>query len=105
MAHETLEFAEFARRYCERHVNTPDGLAEIFQQQVELFQPDGWLLLECQDFSSSRLGHYVILPYGGQATLKTIPDRPVSPRGLASDMSVVVAVLPADKLPSQGGDK
>jgi hypothetical protein len=101
MAHETLEFAEFARRYCERHENTPMGLAEIFHRQVELYRPDGWMLLECQDFSSSRLGHYVILPYGGQATFKTIPDRPISPRGLASDMSVVVAVLPANALPGE----
>jgi hypothetical protein len=105
MAHETLEFAEFARRYCERHVNSPTRLAETLSQQVGLFHPDGWMLLECQDFSSSRFGHYVILPYGGQATFKEIPDRPISPRGLASDMSVVVAVLPADKLPSQGGGK
>jgi hypothetical protein len=98
--HATLDFDAFARRYCERHENTPEGLAEIFRRQVELFHPDGWLLLECQVLDSSRLGHYVIVPYGGQATLKAIPDRPVSPRGLASDMSVVVAVLPADKLPS-----
>jgi len=100
MAHETLDYTEFARRYCERHVNTPEELAETLRHQITLFQPDGWMLLECQVLDSSRLGHYVILPYGGQATFKTIPDRPVSPRGLASDMSVVVAILPADKLPS-----
>jgi hypothetical protein len=95
---DTLTFDEFAKRYCDRQEQTPDGLREILTTQKSRFHPEGWMLLECADMSSSRLGNLVILPYGGSATFKEIPKRPISPRGLASDMSVVVAILPVDNL-------
>jgi hypothetical protein len=97
---EHVNFQEFARRYCERHVNSPTRLAETLREKNAAFKPTGWLLLECQDFASSRFGHYAILPYGGNATLQEIPDRPISPRGCASDISVVVAVIKAEEVPS-----
>jgi hypothetical protein len=61
---------------------------------------DGWMLLECQVMDGSRLGSLTILPYGPNNTFARVPDHPISPRGLASDMSVVVGVLPAENLPS-----
>jgi len=96
---ENVTFQEFARRYCERMEQTPEGLAEVLRDRNDRFKPTGWLLLECVDLSSSRLGHYTILPYGGGATLQEIPAKPISPRGLASDMSSVVAIIKAEEVP------
>lgn len=95
---ETLSFLEFARRYCERQVNTPQDLYATLEAQQRAYAPNGWVLLECIDLSSSRLGSYTILPYGPNNTYKEPPSRPISPRGLASDQSVVVAVLLAKDL-------
>lgn len=89
-----LTFDEFAAKYCERQKQTPAGLLNTLKLQKEEFKPDGWVLLECAMLDSSRIGELTILPYGPNNTFKTIPEHPISPRGLASDMSVVIAVLP-----------
>lgn len=96
---ESLGFDEFARRYCERQEQTPDGLRAILTKQKALYSPTGWMLLQCIVLDSSRLGSMVILPYGGSATIKEVPDRPFSPRGLCSDISEVVATMPAEVFP------
>jgi hypothetical protein len=95
---ETLSFLEFARRYCERQVNTPQDLYATLEAQHRIYAPDGWVLLECKGLSSSRLGSYTILPYGPKNTYKEPPAGLISPRGLASDMSEAVAVLLAKDL-------
>ncbi len=94
-----LTFAQFAEKYCERQEQTPDGLLAILRAQRDKFKPIGWMMLECQMLDSSRAGSLTLLPFGPANTYKAIPDHPVSPRGLASDMSVVVAVLPMAELP------
>jgi hypothetical protein len=96
---ETLTFAAFAARYCARHESTPDDLKTTLNNQRDKFSPVGWMLLECQQLDSSRLGSLTILPYGPNNTFKAPPTQPVSPRGLASDTSVVVALLPTENLP------
>lgn len=93
-----LTFDEFAARYCETQEQTPEGLREILKLQVQNWHPIGFMLLQCQMLDSSYCGSHVILPYGPNNTYKAIPDHPVSPRGLASDTSVVVATLPAEAL-------
>jgi hypothetical protein len=93
-----LTYAEFAARYCELQEQTPDGLKAILQGQRDKYKPEGWFMLECQMLDSSRIGQLTILPYGPNNTFKTVPTHPVSPRGLASDMSTVCAVLPANGL-------
>jgi len=93
-----MTFNEMATLYCERQVNTPEGLRNTLLKQKRLFSPDGWMLLECQQFDSSKFASMVILPYGPNNTHKEVPDHPISPRGLASDMSVVVGVLTLDEL-------
>ena len=95
---EYLKFDEFARRYCERQEQTPGGLHEVLETQKEAFTPTGWMLLECQMMDSSRMGEYTILPYGPRNTFKSVPDHPISPRGLASDMSTVVAAMLVSEL-------
>lgn len=95
---ETMKFAEFATKYCERQECEPDKLREILSAQVARYHPDGWVMLQCEMLDSSYLGSLTILPYGPNNTFKSIPDHPVSPRGLASDMSVVVAVLPVSEV-------
>jgi hypothetical protein len=95
---KTLAFPEFAALYCERQEATPDELRDVLLNRVERFNPEGFILLECAMFDSSRLGEMTILPYGGGSTFKTVPTGPVSPRGLCSDMSTVVAVLPVKEL-------
>lgn len=94
-----MTFSEFARKYCERQDNTPQVLLGIFQNHGKTFQPEGWFMLECHDMSSSLLGSLVILPYGGTATYKAIPTHPVSPLGLASDMSTACGFILASELP------
>ena len=94
-----MTFDEFAAKYCERQLNTPDVLLSVLQTQRERFKPCGWMMLECVMLDSSQLGNLTLLPFGPNNTYKAIPDHPVSPRGLASDMSVVVAVLPMANLP------
>lgn len=93
-----MKFPQFAAKYCERQEQTPDGLEAVLSEQKKRFKPDGWMLLECQMMDSSRFMTLTILPYGPNNTYKTVPDHPVSPRGLASDMSVVVAILPASEV-------
>lgn len=99
---ETLDFPTFAARYCERQEQTPEGLLATLQDQQARYQPKGWMLLECQVFDSYRMGDLTILPYGGREnTYQEPPTHPISPRGLASDTSVVVAVLLAESLPGK----
>lgn len=95
---DSLTFSQFAAKYCERQVQTPEGLREVLKAQAARYQPEGWFMLECQMLDSSLLGSLTILPYGPNNTFKSIPDHPVSPRGLASDMSAVCAILPASEL-------
>ena len=89
---------EFLAKYCETQENTPAALRVTLMAQKQRFNPDGFMLLECQMLDSSRLGSRVILPYGPNNTFKTVPDHPISPRGLASDTSVVIGILKADQL-------
>ncbi len=95
---ERLPFEQFAARYCELQVQTPEGLREVLLAQKVRYQPHGWVLMECQDLSSSYMGNLVILPFGPNNSLREVPTRPLSPRGLASDMSMAVAVLMASDL-------
>ncbi len=87
-----LSFDDFAKLYCETQEQTPEGLRAVLQQQSERYQPLGYMLLRCEMMDSSRLGTRVILPFGPNNTFKEPPDHPISPRGLASDMSVVEAL-------------
>lgn len=93
-----LDFMTFARKYCDRQEQTPEGLHKVLTEQKQRFNPEGWVLLECQIFGSSSLGSLTIVPYGPNNTFKAPPEHPVSPRGMASDTSVVVAILLADSI-------
>lgn len=95
----TLTFDQFAAKYCERQEQTPEGLRAVLAAQKARYQPEGWFMLECEMMGSSWLGSLTILPYGPNNTWKTPPDHPVTPRGLASDMSCVCALLPASEIP------
>ena len=93
-----LNFRNFSDKYCERQENDYFQLLETLGKQNETYAPDGWVMLECQMMDSGRMGSLTILPFGPNNTYKTVPDHPVSPRGLASDMSVVVAIVKRDSL-------
>lgn len=106
MTFEKLTFGQLADRYCDRNTSqkngwTVKGLREVLRKQAETQCPDGWCLLECQDLSSSYMGSLTIVPYGPNNTWKAPPTTPVSPRGLASDMSMVVAVLTKGEFASE----
>jgi hypothetical protein len=94
-----VSFDEFAQLHCSRMVQTPEKLLEILEAQAAEYQPTGWMLLECQMFDSSTFGHFTIFPYGPNNSFKEIPTHPVSPRGLASDMSVATHYTLAAELP------
>jgi len=82
---------EILRRYCERQDATADGVSVRLSAIASTMEVSGWMLLECAMLDGSRLGELTILPFGPGCTFKAIPGHPVSPRGLASDMSTVVA--------------
>lgn len=88
-----MTWKNFSSLYCETQDCDEETLFNRLMKQREQWQPDGWFMLECQVLDSSRLGERVILPYGPNNTFKAVPEGPVSPRGLASDMSVVIAKL------------
>src|SRR4030095_4075512 len=88
-----LPFNSFASLYCDAKCFTPERLKSTLLSLATKFQPTGFMLLRCEMLDSSALGNRTILPYGPQNTYKTIPDHPISPSGLASDMSVVEATL------------
>lgn len=98
---ERFTFSQLASRYCERQDSTPTALLFVLESKVIEYQPDGFFLAECQMLDSSSLGSLVILPYGPRNTFKEVPSAPFSPRGLASDMSVAVAFMPAADLPKE----
>lgn len=93
-----MNFKDFANKYCERQEQTPEGLKAILQGQKVNFNPTGWVLLECHMLDSSLIGSLTILPYGPNNSLKEVPTHPVSPRGIVSDMSVVIGILEASEL-------
>lgn len=82
-----MTWLEFSQKYCERQAQTPDGLKEVLENQYRKLGNVGWMLLECQMMDSSLLGSLTILPYGPSNTYKEPTTRPISPRGLASDMT------------------
>lgn len=77
--------------YCKSQDCTPEDLEKRLESQKQEWHPIGFMLLKCEVFDSSRFGDRVILPFGPNNTFKEIPDHPISPRGLASDISVVEA--------------
>ena len=92
MAFEEITQDKLIRRYCEKQEQTHLGLLQILEAQADKCKPEGFMLLECQMMDGFRFGELVILPFGPNNTFKKPPTHPISPRGLASDMSVVVAV-------------
>ena len=90
---------EFASRYCETQDSTPEALTEILRSQVSQYNPVGFFMGEAQLMDSSWYGQVVILPFGPRNTYKAVPEQPFSPRGLASDASVVIGWMPAEDVP------
>jgi len=82
---------ELVSRYCETQDADARETNARMREIASGREVEGWMLLQGADMSSSYLGQQVILPWGPGCTFKEVPQHPVSPRGLASDMSVVVA--------------
>ena len=99
---ESITLNELVDRYTTRQEITSIQLRERLDDIVTRFNPDGFMLLECQVFDSSRFGSLTILPYGNHCTFKAPPDHAITPRGLASDMSTVVAVCKAKRKEDNG---
>lgn len=95
---KTMSWLEFSQSYCERQDSTPERLKEILLRQKHTYKPIGWVLLQCLLMNSSKMGQLTILPYGPNNSLKEPPTHPISPRGLASDMSVVIGLLPSSEI-------
>lgn len=79
-------------KYCETQECTPEDCDARMRALEATYDPDGFVLLECHVFGSSKLGERTIVPFGPRNTLKVVPEHPISPRGLASDMAVVVGI-------------
>lgn len=96
-----LAWMALAERYCARQLQTFEGLQRVLSDQLDKFKCEGWMLLECQMMDSSSMGYLTLLPYGPNNTYKTVPDHPISPHGLAPDMSIVEGILLASELPRE----
>ncbi len=92
---EPLNFHDLALFYCSLQDNTPASLEKTLADQYSRFRNTGWMVLECQMMDSSQCGQITLMPYGPGNSYKTVPDRPISPRGLASDMSIVLGFMPS----------
>lgn len=99
MNFEKVTRMELVRRYCETQEMAPLDLLDIIERQIVEFGPDGFFLARASLMDSSYFGSRVMLPYGPNNTFKTPPDHPFTPRGLASDTSVVECVWVLDKAP------
>lgn len=97
--HKLMTWEEFSGEYCTRQVQTPEGLSLLLREQVLRFDCVGFMLLECAQMDSSFFAQYAVLPYGPRNTYKEMPNHPISPRGLASDMSVVAGYIEAKDVP------
>jgi hypothetical protein len=93
-----MTFAEMAALYCETQECEVEQLRQRLIDQINTWEPNGWMLLECQMLDSSWMGSRVVLPFGPLNTFKEIPNHPISPRGLASDMSTVIGWIDAAEL-------
>jgi len=92
-----VDFDTFAKQYCDKQDTPPDGLRSILRDQLDRYEPVGWVMMECQVLDTSKAGRLAIVPYGPSNTWQTIPQTPVSLDGTASGTSVPVAVLLADR--------
>lgn len=97
-----VNYDQFDAMFRKGTDHPPDYLADALRTQAATYAPTGWFMLEVCDMWASRLGERRVVVYGENCTYKEVPTVAVSPRGLASDMSMVVAVLLADQLPSAG---
>jgi hypothetical protein len=93
-----MTFEELAAVYCETQECEPHELEEKLIVIAERDKPIGFMLLQCVMMDSSYFGSHTIMPFGPNNTHKELPDLPISPRGMASDMSIVVGVMPAAQL-------
>jgi len=94
-----LTWVECVGLFCGTQDCTPLQLAGDLDRQRKKFNPTGWVLLECQQLDSRYMGTHTMAPFGPTNTFKEPPTRPVSPRGLSSDMSVVIGILLVKELP------
>lgn len=96
---EKMTWKQFSSRYCDNTGHGTEWLIEILREQVRKYNPTGFFMAEAQVMDSTWFGQRVILPFGKYNTFKEIPDHPFSPRGLASDTSVVIGYIWANELP------
>ena len=89
---EEVKFHELVTRYCKTQEAEEEDVTLRLYRQLDEYDPDGFMLLVCEMMDSSLLGSHTILPFGPNNTFKVPPDHPISPRGRASDMSVVECV-------------
>lgn len=94
------DWSEFAQLYCERNDSTEEELIEALRVNTGTYQPMFFALMECQMLGSHQLGQRTIVPVGGAATWQNLPDKPVSLRGLASDMSSMIAFINVEDVPN-----
>ena len=94
-----MDWKEFSEAYCETQEQTPEGLLEVLKWQKKRYDPNGWMLLECQMLDSSYLGNRTILAYGPHNTFKEPTRMPIALNGLASHTSSVIGILKVEALP------
>lgn len=89
---ERMTLSKFINRYLETNTaKTFNDVINVLIAQHKAFNCDGWVLVE----KESRDGRSVLLPFGRNNTLTSIPDKPFSHTGLTSDLSVVVGWISA----------
>lgn len=84
--------------YCETQDAEAEQIAFILGER-EQNNPSikGWFIAECHMLDSGRAGERTLVCYGPGCTFSLPPATPFSPRGLASDMSVVTHYCENDR--------
>lgn len=72
------------------------GLTEEKLKEIMKFS-DGLFITECRMLDSTYMGERFVIPYGPKNTFEKPPTVPFSPRGLASDTSIVIAFVEREK--------
>lgn len=91
---EQITQTEIVSRYAETQQCSKEKLNKLLSQHREKYKPTGFLLLRCEGVGSPYFGLKEIIPFGPNHKVKEIPNHPISPRGLESDMSTIEAWTP-----------
>jgi len=95
-----VTWVEFSALFVSSQETTEKRFAADLRRMKERYDSEGFFIARCEVMDSSLFGNRVALGFGKSHTWKSVPDHPISIRGLASDTSVVECWIPASEVPN-----